>query len=295
MSFVKLDDGHRPQSTEVFLDTSIHCCFHKGEPLRPRLNWLLGLFSWKGGSTYSKVEYGNVILAAAEYYLKKLSEFKSVGQLLAHIGHVLPPQHREKRTWAFSLIQTLGKTEGDRTRRAEASLRRLLKTGTSAVDAHCDAPLADGTKCRWGTVGLQRGHDGRYIWKTPNCKRSNKTCNVDGFFADHRDTFELVKKTIDELDTHLLTDELKQFSSVIGEALRDPSILLDYKNGCKLLADALIAVDSKSYRSFVTQNYKESRVLTKVFDQRCYYLPNSPKHGVLLLDEGADTPDLLAP
>ena len=78
MSFVKLDDNHRPKSTEVFLDTSIHCCFHKGETLRPRLKWLLSLFQWKGSSTYSKVEYGNVILAAAEYYLRKLIELKSV-------------------------------------------------------------------------------------------------------------------------------------------------------------------------------------------------------------------------
>ena len=130
------------------------------------------------------------------------------------------PQHREKRTWAFSLIQTLGKTEEERTRRAEASLRRLLKLGTAAVDARCDAPLADGTRCHWGRTGLRRGRDGKYTWKTPNCKSSNKACNVDGFFADRRETFELIKNTIDGLDASLLTDELKQFSRVIGEASR---------------------------------------------------------------------------
>ena len=175
MCFVKLADSHRSKSGDVFLDTSIHCCFHKGETLRPRLNWLLSLFRWKGSSTYSKVEYGNVILAAAEYYLRKLGELKSVARLLEHISHVLPPQHREKRTWAFSLIQTLGRTDADRTRRAQVSLRRLLKLGTSAVDAHCDS-LADGTRCRWAVTGHQRGHDGAYIWKAPNCKRSIKAC-----------------------------------------------------------------------------------------------------------------------
>ena len=153
MSFVKLDDKHCPDSTEVFLDTSVHCCFLKGDTLRPRLNWLLGLFSWKGTSTYSKVEYGNVILATAQYYLRMLRELGSVARVHEHIAHVLRPQHREKRTWAFSLIQTLGKTEEERTRRAEASLRRLLKLGTIAVDAHCDAPLADGTRCHWGKQG----------------------------------------------------------------------------------------------------------------------------------------------
>ena len=122
----------------MFLDTSIHCCFHKGETLGPRLNWLLGLFSWKGSSTYSQVEYGNVILATAQYCLRKLRELKSVAGLLEHINHVLPPQHHKYKTWAFSLIQTLGRTEEERMRRTDASLRRLLKFGTSAVAAHCD-------------------------------------------------------------------------------------------------------------------------------------------------------------
>jgi len=292
MSFVKLDDGHRPASTEVFLDTSIHCCFHKGETLRPRLNWLLALFPWKGSSTYSKVEYGNVILATAQYYLRKLRELKSVARLQEHISHVLPPQHREYRTWAFSLIPTLARTEKERTRRADESLRRLLKLGTQAVDARCDAPLADGTRCHWGKTGLQRKRNGEHVWKTPNCKACNKACNVDGFFAEHRESFQSIKCEIDALGADLLTDELKQFSRVIGEALADPSVLLDYDRGCKLLADAIIAVDGKDYRSFVTQNYKESRVLTKVLGQRCYYLPNNPEQGVSLLErDGAGAPE----
>ncbi len=290
MSFVKLDNGHRPASTEVFLDTSIHCCFHKGETLGPRLNWLLGLFSWKGSSTYSRTEYGNVILATAQYCLRKLRELNSVAGLMEHINHVLPAQHHKYKTWAFSLIQTLGKTERERTRRTDASLRRLLKFGTSAIEAHCDAPLADGTRCHWGKTGLQRRRDGEYVWKTPNCKSSNRACNVDGFFVEHRETFQAIKKEIDGLEADLLTDELTQFSTVISEALENPSILLDYDRGCKFLADAIIAVDSKGYRNFVTQNYKESRVLTNVLGQRCYYLPNNPEHGVEILEHDGQGP-----
>jgi hypothetical protein len=287
MSFVKLDETHRPDSIEVFLDTSIHCCFHKGETLRPRLNWLLALFSFKGTSTYSKVEYGNVILASAQYYLRKLRELKSVALLLEHVSHVLPPLHHEKRTWAFSLIQTLAKTEEERTRRADASLRRILKQGTRAIEARCGA-LADGTRCHWGETGLQRRSDGQYVWKTPNCKSSNKACNIDDFFVEQREIFQSIKRKIDALSNDVLTDELKQFSRVIGEALDEPTVLLDYDRGCKLLADAIIAVDSRQYRNFATQNYKESRVLTKVLGQRCYYLPNNPEHGVQLLEQDGE-------
>ena len=284
MSFVKLDDSHRPSSVEVFLDTSIQCCFHKGKTLLPRLTWLLKQFSWKGTSSYCLVEYGNVILANAEYYLRKLHELNSVARVLEDVSHVLLPQHREKRTWAFSLIPTLGKTEAERTRRAKASLRRLLKTGTKAVESRCRGALSDGTKCRWGRTGLQVRRNGEYVWKTPNCQPANKACNVDGFFTQNRTVFESIKKEIDGLSSDLLTEELRQFSEVIGKALADPSILLDYANGCRLLADAIIAVDSIGYKSFATQNFKESQVLTKVLGQRCYYVPNNPDRGVELLE-----------
>jgi len=203
---------------------------------------------------------------------------------MEHVNHVLTPRHHKYKTWAFSLIQTLGRTEEERTRRADASLRRLLKFGTRAVEAHCDTPLANGTRCHWGKTGLKRKRDEEYVWSTPNCKSSNKACNVDGCFVEHRETFQAIKKEIDGLDADLLTAELGQFSQVIGEALENPSVLLDYDRGCKLLADAIIAVDSKDYRNFLTQNYKESRVLTKVFGQRCYYLPNNPEQGVQILE-----------
>ena len=250
------------------------------------------MFPWKGTSTYSKVEYGNVILATAEYYLRTLRELKSIARLRDHVLHVLSRQHHQKRTWLFSLAPSLGETDKECTRHADASLRRLLKQGTRAVDAHCDAPLADGTRCHWGKTGLQRKRDGNCVWKTPNCKSTNKACNVDGFFVEHRESFQSIKNEIDTLDADLLTDELREFSRVVGEAIADPSVLLDYDRGCKLLADAIIAVDSKDFRSFATQNYKESRVLTKVFGQRCYYLPNNPKQGVsVIAEDGADAED----
>ncbi|MGW8257510.1 MAG: hypothetical protein ACWGMZ_08505, partial [Thermoguttaceae bacterium] len=159
-------------------------------------------------------------------------------------------------------------------------LRRLLKLGTDAIDAHCDKPLVNGTKCRWAEKGLQRRPNGGYHWATPNCKRSCKACKIDDFFIEHKEIFKSIKEAIDCLTPDSITDELKQFSKVIGKALDDPSVLLDYKTGCKLIADVIIAVDSESYRNFATQNYKESQVLTKIMKQQCYYLPNNPDHGI---------------
>jgi hypothetical protein len=290
MSFVELSETHVPTSSEAFLDTSIHCCLLKGTSRRQRLTRFLSLFSWKGSSSYSKVEYGNVILTTAQYLLRELRKRGNVAELEEHIHHDLPDYHHKYRTWSFSLIKTLGTTESDRTRRTDAYLRRLLKQGTMIIDLQCDYPLADGTKCHWGKTGLKQRSDGEYVWKAPNCKRSKKACDIDNFFNEHRETFQDIKNEIDVLPKKLLTDELIQFSRIIGEALKDSSILLDYREGCRLIADVIIAVDSKGYSNFVTQNYKESQILTKLLGQRCYYVPNDPKHEIQMLDHGEVPP-----
>jgi hypothetical protein len=281
MSFVKLNEDHQSASSEVFLDTSVHYCFLKG-PVKPRLNWLLRQFDWKGSSTYSRLEYGNNILSVAAWCLNKLNELGDVAAVIEHVNHVLNFQHVAKKTWAFTLLDTLAESKEDRTRLARASLRRLLKLGSRAIDAHCDAPLEDGTECHWGTTGLKRLGSSAFVWNKPTCVSAKKACNLDGFFRKNRDLFLRIKAAIDGLDNAQRTPQLNDFSRVIGEANEDPTILLNYKTGCKLLADAIIAVDGKDYRNIVTQNYKESQILAKVLNQNCYNLPNNPEGGVEL-------------
>ena len=215
---------------------------------------------------------------------------RNVSAVIEHVNHVLLPQHVAKKTWTFTLLDTLAESQEDRMRLVKASLRRLLKLGARAVDAHCDTPLEDGTRCHWGTTGLKRLSSSAFTWNKPNCVSSKKSCNVDDFFKSNRELFLQIKIAIDGLDEGQRTTQLVEFARVIGEAMDNPAILLNYKTGCKLLADAIIAVDSKGYRSFVTQNYKESRALTRVLKQNCYYLPNNPEGGVELQDcEGLAT------
>ena len=105
MSFEKLTSDHEPPSAEVFLDTSIFCCMKKGPLFRARIREVLSLFKWKGTSSYAKVEYGNVVLAPAEYYLRKLTSLGSLAALLDFIGNVLP-HHRN----FFNLISLFGES-----------------------------------------------------------------------------------------------------------------------------------------------------------------------------------------
>lgn len=283
MSFEKLSDDHVPNSAEVFLDTSIHCSKLKGPLFRRRISDTLRMFHWKSTSTYAKVEFGNVVLSTAEYYIRKLDEFDSLDATLDFIGNVLPHNlHPKKVTWSFNLLKAYGLNDAECTERARISLRRLMKVGTAFVEQLCDRPLADGTDCYWAKRGVHKRRDGRLEWKTPSCKRKHKRCRLDDFFVENRDVFERIKNAIDGMPEDDKSDQLRGFSEVIGLALNDPKMLLDYGRGCKRLADAIIAVDSLTYKNMFSQNAKESELLTAVLGQDFYYLPPNPNKGVLV-------------
>lgn len=293
MSFEKLNDQHVPASGEIFLDTSIHCSRLKGTPFRERIDSILSLFQWQSTSTYTLVEFGNVVLATAEYYLRKLDELKSLEKVRSHIGNVLQPQwHQQKITWAFNLLNEFGKDDSECTERARLSLRRLMKTGLAFVEQQCDQPLANGTECYWAQRGVRQRNDGRLVWTSPKCSPDHKRCRVDDFFLDHLDTFKRIKTAIDGLPDDKLTKQLRGFSEVIGQAEKDPTVLLDYRTGCKRMADAIIAVESLPFRNFFSQNIAESEILTRVLEQTFYYLPPNDSKGVLVrLSTPEVTPD----
>lgn len=154
MCFESFTDGHKPVSSEIFLDTSIHCCFLKGPLFQERLSAVLRVFLWKSTSSYAKVEFANVVLAQAQYYLRKLDELGSLAKTLDFIGNVLPPQHREKIVWSFNLLQGFEGNDAERTERAVLSLRRLMKLGMRLVENNVDQPIANGTDCYWATLGI---------------------------------------------------------------------------------------------------------------------------------------------
>ncbi len=136
--------------------------------------------------------------------------------------------------------------------------------------------MEDGTACYWARRGVQKKRDVTLVWQSPKCKPDNRRCALDTFFSDNRVTFLKIKSAIDDtLPDGGKTDQLRAFSAVIGEAADNPAMLLNYTTGCKQLADAIIAVDSRRYRSLFSQNVAESQVLTRVLNQFFYYIPAS--------------------
>ena len=281
-SFEELSDDHCPPSTEVFLDTSIHCSRLKGSLFQERISRVCRLFDWKATCTYTKVEYGNVVLAQAEYYLRRIDEDGSLEKTLDFIGNVLPHQlHPKKVVWSFNLLKKhYGANEAECTERARLYLRRLMKLGCAFVEESCDRPLQNGTGCYWAKYGVHKRRDGRLVWRSPVCKRDRKKCRLDDFFTENGELFRQIKAAIDALPDEDKSRQLRDFSIVIDEALRNPTILLDYRAGCLRLADAIIAVESSGYKSMFSQNHKESKLLTSVLGQAFYYLPPNAEKGI---------------
>ena len=284
MSFENLLDNHTPQSTEVFLDTSIYCSQLKGSLFRERIARVLGLFYWKGTSSYTKTEYGNVVLSQAEYFLRKLEEFGSLEKTKDFVANVLLHRfHPKKVIWTFNLLERhYGADDAECTERALLSLRRLMKLGFGFVEEQCDRPIENGTDCYWARIGVHKRKDGRLYWKPPECHRNRKQCRLDEFFASNKALFVRIKDAIDAMPEGEKTEQLQGFSEVIGEAMDYPAALLDYRTGCIRLADAIIAVDGQNYRSMFSQNKEESELLTRVLGQVFYYLPPNPVGGVLV-------------
>lgn len=283
MSFESLNDDHQPSSPEIFLDTSIHCSKLKGSLFKERIDRVLRLFRWKTTSSYAKVEFGNVVLAQAEYYVRKLDEFGSLEKTKDFIGNVLPHSlHRAKVLWSFNLLNAYGESDSECTERARRSLRTLMRLGVKFVERQCDSPIEDGTGCYWAAVGVKKMRDGRLKWETPVCERHRKRCRLDDFFSENRETFKKIKAAIDAMPADKRSDQLAGFSDVIGKALEDPACLLDYKTGCRRLADAIIAVDSQRCKNLFSQNSQESELLSQVLNQTFYFLPPNPEKGVLV-------------
>jgi hypothetical protein len=284
MSFESLPDDHTPQSTEVFLDTSIYCSRLKGSLFHERIARVLDLFSWKSTSSYTKTEYGNVVLSQAEYFLRKIDEFGSLERTVDFVANVLSHQfHPQKVVWAFNLLRGhYGADDVECTERALLSLRRLMKLGLGFVEEQCDRPIENGTDCYWARIGVHKRKDGRLYWKPPECHQNRRQCRLDEFFTRNKELFVRIKDAIDAMPEDMKTKQLQGFSEVIGEAMDDPAVLLDYHTGCIRLADAIIAVDGQNYGSMFSQNRKESELLTRVLGQAFYYLPPNPAQDVLV-------------
>ena len=258
-------------SREVFLDSSIVISRQKGARFRGAIDAHLGEFPFVGTSSYAKTEYGNVVLSNASLCLRKIAQYGSLAKAQEWFANCVPYQRGGWKTWGFNLLtKHFGRNEAEMTERARLMLQTMLRLGTKFVDQTVDC-VVDGTGCAYARQRATKSKKGPR-WPIPKCKQKQPLCSIVQFFVQNRALFERIRDRVGNVTAEDMTDQLKNFRTTIGKACANPCILQDYKN-CKRLADAIIAVDSKGWSHFFTQNIKESRVLCDELQQCLHYLP----------------------
>ncbi len=249
--------------TEVFLDTTVLLAPFKGGLLGCRAEETIAPFGFKGTSTYALLEFGRVLLKEVKYFVNQLRSGATLQELSYHVNNRLPRQFHSKRImWFFNLImQNFGHPEAEE--RTRLRLEEMLINGTDAVRRKYDH-VADGIGCHWAD---QKGD-----WTPPKkCSRKSVHCGIVNFFQDNKDGFLAIRDACRAASTDP-TGQLGRSADLIDRAAVTPSYLRDEKV-CRQLGDALIAVQSRKYRAFFTQNFNDSRVLCPVMRQLLIELP----------------------
>jgi hypothetical protein len=95
----------------------------------------------------------------------------------------------------------------------------------------------------------------RWSASIPRCTETNTTCKVANYMKAHIDDLKRLFETLRMLDTRLMTQELKRIRNVAAEAIKGK---YPWKgNTCRLIADLLIGLQSKSGKVLISSNYRE--------------------------------------
>jgi len=285
------DDREPPG--DVFLDTSIFMASLKHSKYKELIHSTIGEFRWRSTASHAKLEYGKNVLSVATYCYGRLQKCGNLEDLKFHILHRLVPErfHRKRVKWSFALLEKFSSSDPEATERALCSLRQILRTGTDFVLDLCDDPILDEVGCIWAE---QRNLHEK-MWKAPSgCGKARPGCRVVEFFRDNLPLFRKIRERILQLPPEKMTDELAEFADIIAKAESDPGYLRNHKVCLEGFADAIMSVQSRSFRSFFTQDFGESSVLCSVIGQTLLYLEQDPHKPVTRIDlhhEGSSAPD----
>ena len=263
---------HRGKPAGVFLDSSIHITRFESNAFDRKIHEALKEFPWKGTASYTKVEFGNVILSCAYYYYRKLEELGDLEKLCDFLYHRLR-YNNKYRQWSYSILrETFNRDEA--TERAKLLLSTLMATGTAYISGYCDE-VRDGIRCGWADQRVGP----RIAWQRPNRPRN---CRITEFFEENKPLFSQLRDTIEQMPEQQ-TRELEAFAKLIEQACKDVKVLKSCEK-CRELADAIIAVESEGYKAFFTQNIRESDVLCRPLKQLLLYLQQDSDKPILRTD-----------
>ncbi len=254
------------QASTVLVDTSLLIEQQKGEAHSSPVRRALERFTFRGISSYSKLEYKRAWLQRIGYLhtLSRKPGVDTVGKILDQINRLIPVGHQRRRIQTCLSVVSKYLDMPCPSLSAKAQMVRLQGFLKHAVLAATEALRQmstgefRGTGCIRAEELPEEKTDGSLDITIRRCKPENIRCSVHEFFEDNRASFEKIKLAISNAPNP--SSELKRTMDHISLAQVTPTHLCDDRH-CSKISDAIIAVDGKEMSVFAANNDAEWRLM----------------------------------
>jgi len=252
-------------ATTLLVDTSLLIQQQKREKYAAPVRKALAPYSFKGASSYSKLEFKRAWLQRFAYLheTSRRSDITSINDLIDHINRTLashPYQKRRLQTCLDMLIKFFDLNNGRISSRAQLSKLqahcRRCALDSSAALAQLVTHFFTGTRCVRAEEPVTQQPDGSLDASIPRCKPAHAACAIRNFFTQHRTLFIQIANHVDALSAP--SAELQAIRDNIRLALTSPEHLCSSSN-CSKIADAIIAIDGANMAVFAANNDAEWR------------------------------------
>ena len=268
----------------VFLDTSIQIArfFHAPE-MKEKIESTLSRFNISATSLVVKQEFKRRVLKEVRYLLSLFARHKSFNKVRRHVDSQLQdPRQKRKQAMCLHLLDTIGETDAgpesdaDRTDRAVLLLELLMEEGLADFENSVDHIFIE-SGCACATEPVRSDRIGHVDFGIETCSKAGALCGVAAFLASNKPLLRGIAEGIRTTESSKLTEELRKIGAFIDD-LPPGATGVESKDPCKTVGDLLIAIESKSVRTFYTINRKESEVLCRCLGQELIFRPAGYDH-----------------
>lgn len=270
------------KGSAIFLDTSIQIArFFYAHQTKERIAERIAQYDISATSLIVRQEFKRRILGEAKYLLSWLKRLKSFNELRRWVS-ILPIQWSRKKNICIDLLDTIGELEEgkesdqDKTDRTVRLLEGLLEYGLMAFDDSVDH-IFDDSGCACARELVRIDPDGRVSLGKEKCSQLASKCGVAAFLKQNSELLNTIHEALKKASPTELTEELRRSKDFMESVLSDPTNI-ENKNPCSTVGDLLIAMESRTVKTFYTLNEKESRILCPCLEQILIVRPKNYNH-----------------
>jgi hypothetical protein len=268
--------------TAIFLDTSIQIArFFYARQTKAKIEKRISEYNIRATSLVVRQEFKRRILGEAKYLLSWLRRLKSFNEMRRWIN-LLPMHWSRKRNICLDLLDTIGELEEgkesdkDKTDRAQRMLEGLIEFGLMDFDNTVDHVFTD-SGCACAIEPVRIDNEGRVNLGKAKCSQVASQCGIAAFLGQNSELLNAICRAIDSTSPADMTEELKRTRAFLGRILSDSSDV-EKEDPCTKVGDLLIAIESRTVKTFYTLNEKESKILCPCLGQILVVRPKNYMH-----------------